>query len=188
MDFSSLTMPQVVAEAEAIEADAHARFGKLDAARLNWKPSDTAWSVAQCLEHLINTNRALHGPIDEVLAGRKSDRWIERVPGLAAGWGRLMVAQLSPQATRRLKAPTSAVPSTSAIAPDIVSRFVTEQRGTVTRMRALDANRQTGRVITSPYLRVVVYSTLDACRLIVAHERRHFAQAERVMSMHGFPG
>jgi hypothetical protein len=36
-------------------------------------------------------------------------------------------------------------------------------------------------------LKIVVYSALDACRIIVVHERRHFAQAQRVMAAPGFP-
>jgi hypothetical protein len=36
--------------------------------------------------------------------------------------------------------------------------------------------------------RVIVYSLLDTIRLIVAHERRHLAQAQRVTTAPGFPG
>jgi hypothetical protein len=42
-------------------------------------------------------------------------------------------------------------------------------------------------IITSVVSPVVTYSLLDAYRILVAHERRHFQQAERVMQMPGFP-
>ena len=42
--------------------------------------------------------------------------------------------------------------------------------------------------MTSPFLGIVTYSVLDGWRLIVAHERRHVAQAKRVMGSAGFPG
>jgi hypothetical protein len=54
-------------------------------------------------------------------------------------------------------------------------------------MRSLENKDPAETIITSPFASVVVYSLLDAFRLIVAHERRHFAQAQRVMETAGFP-
>ena len=42
-------------------------------------------------------------------------------------------------------------------------------------------------VITSPAAGVVIYSLMDAYRLIVVHEQRHFQQAKRVTEETGFP-
>jgi len=42
-------------------------------------------------------------------------------------------------------------------------------------------------VITSPVAGVVVYSLMDAYRLIVVHEQRHFQQAKRVTEEPSFP-
>lgn len=41
--------------------------------------------------------------------------------------------------------------------------------------------------MTSPFLAIITYSVLDACRLLVAHDRRHFEQARRVLSSTDFP-
>ena len=41
-------------------------------------------------------------------------------------------------------------------------------------------------VITSPALAVVTYSLIDAYRIIVVHEHRHFQQARRVTEESGF--
>jgi len=187
MDYTTITLPQILTEAEVIARDAERLFGGLNAAQLNWRPSPERWSVAQCLDHLINSNREMHGPLDEVLAGRKRTRMLERVPGLAGFWGRLMVKSLRPEATRKLKSPATSSPSASAIAPDIERRFVTEQHTTITRMRSLEGRDPARVVLTSPFMAMIVYSALDACRIIVVHERRHFAQAQRVMAAPGFP-
>ena len=45
-------------ELKAVADDAQRDFGSLSAAQLNWKPSAEQWSVGQCFEHLIKTNRA----------------------------------------------------------------------------------------------------------------------------------
>ena len=42
-------------------------------------------------------------------------------------------------------------------------------------------------VVTSPVLRFVTYSLMDAYRIIVVHEQNHFVQTTRVMESPGFP-
>jgi hypothetical protein len=57
-------------------------------------------------------------------------------------------------------------------------------------LRLMEASRELdldGITITSPVLRFVTYSLMDACRIIVVHEQNHFVQATRVMESHGFP-
>jgi hypothetical protein len=86
-----------------------------------------------------------------------------------------------------VQAPGSAQPSSSSIDPQIVDRFITHQRQMLAKMRSLEDRDPAGIIITSPFASVMVYNLLDAFRFIVAHERRHFAQAQRVMEADGFP-
>lgn len=188
MTYTSLPLPDVIAEAEAIAADAERTFGGLSVEQLNWKPSEAAWSVGQCLDHLIQTDSKIGLALDQVITGTKTSRFVERIPGLAGFFGRLMVKSLGPQVTRKMKAPAAAVPAASDVPKDIVIRFLANHDQTIERMRALASKDRAGAIITSPFASVVVYSALDACRMIVAHDRRHMAQAERVMASPGFPG
>ncbi len=187
MDFHSLTLPQIVIEAGDISKDVERQFGGLSAAQINWKPDPKRWSVAQCLDHLIVANRQLHRPIDEIIEGRARTRILERAPAYARFWGRLMVRQLRPEATLKLTAPSKATPSASAIDPGIVRRFVDQQVDTIRRMQLLDERDRGNVILTSPFAWPVVYHAIDACRIIVAHERRHLAQAQRVVDSPGFP-
>jgi hypothetical protein len=68
-----------------------------------------------------------------------------------------------------------------------VARFVDHQRELAEQFKQLAAVDAERIVMTSPLLSVVTYSLLDAARLIVAHERRHLAQAARVTQAPGFP-
>lgn len=188
MTYTSLSLPDVVTEAEAIAVDADRTFGPLTPAQLNWKPDATSWSVGQCLDHLIQTDSKIGAALDEVITGRKQARLLERVPGLAGFFGRLMVKSLGPQVTRKMKAPATARPTTSDVSGDIVVRFLANHDQTIERMKALASRDPASAIITSPFASVVVYSALDACRIVVAHDRRHMAQAERVMAVPGFPG
>lgn len=187
MDYHTLTMAQIVSEAEGIAADVERRFGRLSATQLNWKPDPKRWSVAQCLEHLVKVNRELHRPLDEIVEGRTRTRVLERAPVFASFWGRLMVRQLRPEAQLKLKAPSRGVPSASAIDADIVRRFVDQQAQTIRRIRLIDERNRADLILTSPFIWAVVYRAIDAGRIIVAHERRHIAQAQRVVDAPGFP-
>jgi hypothetical protein len=187
MDYSNLTLRQIYDEADAIARDARTRFDALTAQQLNWKPSAQAWSVAQCLDHLMVINREYYPTFDRVLEDRYPRSLLHRLPGAPAFFGRLMVKSLSPGSTRKLKAPGTAQPSSSTLDANIVERFVDHQRDLLARMKRLEAKDPERLVITSPFARAIVYSLLDAFRLIVAHERRHFAQAERVVATEGFP-
>ena len=111
----------------------------------------------------------------------------QRLPGLPAMFGKLLVRSQAPQATRKYKAPTPARPSTSDIARDIVQRFVAQHREAVGQVAGLDETRAARAIMTSPFASVITYSVLDGWRLIVAHDRRHVEQARRVTQAAEFP-
>jgi hypothetical protein len=187
MDYQNLTLSQIFDEAEAIAGDAKTLFGRLNSQQLNWKPAADSWSVAQCLEHLITINREYYPTFDRILKGEYRKTLWRRTPFLPAIFGRLMIKALSPNSAQKLKAPGVARPSSSSIDPQIVERFVAHQRELQGKIRSLENRDPAETIITSPFAGVVVYSLLDTFRLLVAHERRHFAQAQRVMERDGFP-
>ena len=52
-------MNEIISELETISTDTQKTFGGLAAEQINWKPSETGWSVGQCFEHLKKTNELL---------------------------------------------------------------------------------------------------------------------------------
>jgi hypothetical protein len=187
MNYQTLTTPQVFEEAEAIAGDAGTLFGNLNGQQLNWKPDTGSWSVAQCLEHLVSTNREYFPIFDRILKGEYPKALLHRLPLLPGIFGRMMVKSLSPDSYQKFKAPDTASPSSCSIDLRIVDRFIACHRETLAIMRRLAEIDPAKIIITSPFAGVLVYSLQDAFRLIVAHERRHFAQAQRVMAGDGFP-
>jgi hypothetical protein len=184
---AQLSLSQISDEADAIARDAQSTFGRLNAEQLNWKPSAEQWSVAQCLDHLIAANRAFFPAFDKAINGTKQSRFVERLPLLSGFWGWLLIKSLMPDNKQKLKAPSLATPSASAIDPGIVGQLVAHQQEVIGKMKAIETGNLVGVIMTSPFVGFITYSLLDACRIIVVHERRHFAQAERVMAMDSFP-
>ena len=186
-DFTVLTVPQLIAETDAIARDAQSQFGQLNVAQLNWKPTADSWSVAQCLDHLITANREMFPLMVAAASGaHKASLW-ESMPVIPGLLGKFMVKAVSPQAKQKVKAPAKIRPSASALDAQIVTLFVDQQREVVEILKQLAAVEADRIVMTSPLAGFVTYSLLDAARLTVAHERRHLAQAQRVMQTAGFP-
>lgn len=187
-NFATLSLIEIYVEIDAVSRDAEATFGGLNALQLNWKPAPSRWSVAQCFDHLIRINGQMLDGIVRTLDPATPKVLAQRVPGLPRILGRVMIRSLSPTATRKLTAPASARPSTSDLGGDVIVRFVDAQASLRERLRSFEDRDLVGTTMVSPFASMIVYSVLDACRIIVAHERRHFEQARRVTQTPGFPG
>ena len=170
-----------------IAGDARREFGGLSAAQVNWKPREAEWSVGQCFEHLIKTNEGFFRVLEQLARGeRKSSAWESWSP-LSGFFGRMVLSAVSKQGGRKFKAPAKLQPSSSGVEPDIVGRFEQHQ-ARLGELMAATANADLKRtVVTSPISGFVTYSLLDAYRIVVAHEHKHFEQARRVTKTEGFP-
>jgi hypothetical protein len=109
------------------------------------------------------------------------------MPFLPGFFGRMLVKAISPNSKQKFKAPKNFQPSMSVIDPQIVGRFIAHQDEVIEKVKATSAINLEKTIIYSPVTKVMTYSLLDAYRIIVLHERRHMAQAARVMATSGFP-
>ena len=162
-------------------------FGDLDSEQLNWKPSPEQWSVAQCFDHLIVTNTDYFPLIQELAGGQHKRSFQERLPLLPRAFGSIVLNAVQPQAQRKFKAIPKFQPSNSAIQGDIIARFQAHQEDVIKHMKMTEGLDLKKTIITSPVMSIMTYSLLDAFKILVAHERRHMAQAKRVMDTQGFP-
>ena len=162
-------------------------FGRLDVAQLNWKSAPERWSVGQCFDHLVTSNAAYFPIFESVINGQKKSRAIERFPLLPNLWGKLLIKSLDPKAPRKLKAPGRFQPSSSDISGSIIEDFVEHQTKVAESIEAIGKLNPERIVITSPAASMVTYSLMDAFRIIVVHEKRHFQQAQRVTQEARFP-
>jgi len=186
MEYLTARLPALISAANDIAAETKSTFGRLTPAQLNWKPSPERWSVAQCFDHLLTSNKGYFPTIEGVIAGIKPTFWqrMPVLPGLAA---KLLIKSLDPKSTRKIKAPQKFQPAQSDISASVIDDFVDQQASMVKKMKATEHLDLEKIVITSPVASVVTYSLMDAYRIIVVHERRHFEQARRVTEEAAFP-
>ena len=170
--------------------EARGKFGALDAEQLNWKPSPEEWSVGQCLAHLLTTNQSYFETMKQVARGEKKNSLWERLTSktpMTQFFGEILVISLEPESKRKLKTTAKFQPPAEGVGADVVERFAAQQDELAGLIEATRKQDLRSVVVTSPFSRFVTYRLLDAYRGIVAHERRHLAQARRVMEAEGFP-
>jgi hypothetical protein len=179
-------LPTLIAQVKSIAGDTQATFGQLTTSQLNWKPSPERWSVAQCFDHLLTSNKGYFPIIDSLLAGQKRTLW-QRVPLLPGFWGSLLVKSMDPSSTRKVKAPKKFQPVQSDIGSSVINDFIDQQSKIAEKMKATEHLNLEKIIISSPAASPITYSLMDAYRLIVVHNQRHFQQAKRVTEESAFP-
>lgn len=173
----------LVRQADSIAKNVEKVFGGLNAAQLNWKPNEKSWSIAQCLEHLIVTNKLEFPAVENALKENYKNPFWSRIPFLSDVCGKTAIRLFKPQNPRKFKAPKSFQPSNSEFSETIVPDFVAHQRELVEifeRSGHLDLRKTK---IVSPVSNFITYSLSDAFQVLTVHEQRHFQQAERVLKM-----
>ncbi len=113
---------QVYKGIEVIEK-VNGELSSLSAEQLNWKPNDTSWSIAQCLEHLIISDglriNIIEKKIDENF---KSGGW-EKLNPLKKFWGSMLITQTQEKVKKKIKAPSLFQPSANEATDNIFARF-----------------------------------------------------------------
>lgn len=176
----------VISELKATADDAAETFGALTVDQLNWKPSETGWSIAQCLDHLLRSNVEFDADWEKLLNGTRRNSFLENWSPLTGFFGRFLISSLAKD-SRKTKAPSKSIVPPSQIEPDIVDRFVRnveEVNQKIAGCGNVDLQRT---VLTSPFLRIITYRLDDAFQILVEHTKRHIRQAKRVMQADGFP-
>jgi hypothetical protein len=136
---------------------------------------------------LIKINTAYFADLDGIIGGSRNTRFLEKYSPLSGFFGRLLYRSMTPESERKLTAPALATPASSELPATIVEDFARHQGelgGKMQRTGDLDIGKV---MVTSPFIRLITYSLLDAYRIIVVHEQRHLLQAERVAAAAGFP-
>lgn len=174
-------------EAQKVAKEVHEYFANLSDRQINWKPNPESWSIAQCLDHLVNTNRKYFPIFEEILLGEKRKRFFERVSFLSDFWGKLLTKSYNPESKRKSKAPRIFMPGASKIDLSVIPRFSESQGRLIGFMQATSYLNLKQTYITSPVAKFVTYSLHDAYEIILQHERRHIRQALCILEMEHFP-
>jgi hypothetical protein len=171
---------------EANIARASNKFSHLSEIQFNWKPNSESWSVGECISHLVNSNRSYLTKIENILkslqAGSEKD-----FPYKQSFFGKLIAKGVDPADVRKSKTFKVFFPSSSGIQKNIIDEYVRSSKYFIElsqKMKSLDLRKYK---LSSPVNKLIRINLGDPLIIIPNHDKRHFNQAERVMSQKEFP-
>ena len=176
----------IITEMQKVAEDARTSFGSLSIEQLNWKPAEKSWSVAQCLEHLILTNREFYSEFDRLATGNRQNSFWENWSPFTGFVGRFLVKAVT-EDSKKAKAPSKKIVPPSEIPADIVDQFERNVAEVNEKINACAGADRSKTVVTSPFLSFMTYRLDDAYSVLVEHSKRHIRQAKRVTEAEGFP-
>ncbi|MDA1183895.1 MAG: DinB family protein [Acidobacteria bacterium] len=175
------------AQFEHMSAEADALVEPLSDQQFTWQPGPDVWSVSLCLDHLNATARQYLPAMDDGIAeavrrglyghGPYSYNWI----------GKMMVYFVQPASTPRTRAPIAFRPTPGRSRHDVMAAFRAYQVQYIDRLHQANGLDLARARVTSPVMRWVRMPLGSSFAAMLAHERRHLAQARRVISAQGFP-
>ena len=179
------------AQYAAATADADALAAGLTEAQARWRHRPGAWSVAECLSHLAVLNRTYLDDLTRVAAEARAAGRTGRGPWRLSWFGRTFTRAMGPVTGRglgrKLPAPAAYTPPSDVTLAAALADFRAVQDALVDRLRAAEGLDLDGVIIRSPAWPMLRFSLLSAFAALAAHERRHLAQARRVLAQPGFP-
>jgi hypothetical protein len=159
------------------------RFGKMTVEELNWKPSESGWSIAQVIKHIIVTNRSYFSIFEQVKNNTFKTPWIGKIPWIPDLTGRMILSYVQPDRKKRSKTARLWEPSRSQIKGDLLDRFKDHQLELLRWIRILSEYTDRDLIIHSPASKMIVYPLPMAIEIIITHEERHLNQAREVLEM-----
>jgi hypothetical protein len=159
----------------------------LDDERLNWRPDEHSWSVAQCLDHLNVASRVYLGPMGEALERARRKGAVRRGPIRPGPFGRWFVANLEPPPKRGLPAPKKIVPALRKGKAEVMEEWRREQAAVRDLLREAAGIDLNGTRFANPFIPLVRFSVGTGFQVIAAHQRRHLWQAGRIRANPRFP-
>lgn len=149
-------------------------------ARFSKQPSPQSWSAAQCLSHL-NGYGLYYLPLLE-----KAVQYPGRKHSFRSGWlGDYFAKTMEPAASgavaKNMKAFKQHIPPAGEDSDAVIALFIEQQEQLLKlleKAKGADLNKRIVPISIAPFIRL---KTGDVFRFLIAHNRRHIAQAARAL-------
>ena len=172
---------------EAIEVEAREILDGLTDTHLAWRPKATAWSIADCLDHLIATGRHSLFYLAEAVDVGRARGLLSPGPFRYGVFERWFVWLMEPPARIKLVAPRAYRPASGRPGTLVVAEFLQLQRDLAQSLRTANGLDFAMVKVRNPVSRWITFSLGQEFALATAHERRHLWQARRITEDPGFP-
>ena len=149
----------------------------MDSNDLNKRNSESDWSIAQIMEHLILTNTSYFPIFQKLKEGAYQPSFLSRIKWWPSFMGSFILKSVQPSRAKKIKTFPIWTPSQKDLSSDILDRFLNHQELLKVEISQLDLYIEKA-VIHSPANRHILYSLQTALDIITTHEERHLLQAK----------
>ena len=176
-----MTTYDAIAAFDKISDQVKTNFGHLSADALNRKPAPDKWSIAQCLHHLIVSNRTYYPQFEEVMNGSHTNSWYQQIGFISRSMGSWLIKSTGPDRSAKMKNPPAFAPTQGNLPGTIVHDFLAHQEEMKSHFKKMERVDLQQTILSSPALAAITYNLSDLLAILCGHEQRHINQALDVL-------
>jgi hypothetical protein len=167
-------------QVEAIKPSAEALIRNLTRTQLLWKPKPEAWSISQCLDHLVATARSELPMVHRAIAAGRSRALTGHGPYRYSRIAGALINLMGPTPRLKFKSPRHYLPADTKDAALVTREFFEVQDeilDCISKANGLHLARTKVSIFGYKYFRL---SLGQEFKLFIIHEQRHMLQAHRI--------
>ena len=172
---------------EQVAAEATALASGLRDDQFAWRPAEGAWSVGECLAHLNAAATLCLPKLDDGIAEGVRRGAYGDGPFRYSWLDRLTVRLAEPSSRVRLGSPEAFLPASGGSREQVLSAFREFQLQFIARLHRANGLDLVRARVASPVSAWRRFSLGAGFALIAAHQRRHLAQARKIVALAQFP-
>ena len=172
---------------EQVAAEATALASGLRDDQFAWRPTEGAWSVGECLAHLNAAATLCLPKLDDGIAEGVRHGAYADGPFRYSWLDRLTVRLAEPSSRVRIGSPDAFLPATGGSCEQVLSAFREFQVQFIARLHRANGLDLVRARVASPVSAWRRFSLGAGFALIAAHQRRHLAQARKIIGLPQFP-
>jgi len=161
-------------------------FSYLSENQLNWKLSSENWSVGECINHLLTTNKLYLAKIEKIMdlsptVSEKDYLYSQSF------MGKMITKAVEPVNVKKFKTFKVFLPDKSTVRKTIVKEYISSSKKFIeyiNKIRYLDLKKMK---LSSPVNILIRLNLGDVLIIIPKHDERHLNQADRLMKTKNFP-
>jgi hypothetical protein len=178
----STQLAEVKLKLDAASEKARTLVNGLSSQQMTKRPQQNQWSVAECLVHLNITSREYLPILSAAFEHAPKETSVKRQFKMDF-MGRLLKWTLEPPPKFRVKTTVKFEPLDVEPVYEVLPTFLSLQEQLKASVESADGLALDKVKVTSPFNSRVKYNLLSCFNILLAHERRHLWQAERVRNL-----
>jgi hypothetical protein len=169
-----------IQELETLSEKFFQEFSGLSAEEMDMKPDADRWSINECLDHIIQSNKSYFSTFDAIATEKFRRNIWSKLPGLPSLWGKLILGAVSPDTQKRTKTFKVWYPLSSHYGRNLTNELASTNADLSKKLQGMKNVNMDEVFIASPAGEFITYRLRVGISILVEHEKRHFNQAKQV--------